>query len=349
MAKGLSGGIGATVAVVAFALLLVVEFGVLCYCFYRRAYLPLRYCKLKSMYVTYGSMVMTFIGCTFAGGYQAVHKEWAICAVTLGWIGMALGVLIFTAMFQMRLYQFLFVFVWKQRAEGLYFIIPTAYIFLLSTIYAAMAFMMQPSIGFAYDPVTNGCVTQNPIYYTGLVIVIIQAGICGGLLYKIRKAESCFGEFKKFAIIYGVSMLSGVIALAMRIVAQNTGKLVLAGIVTIVVVCLSQQVYFWMILGYTVYNCARFPQAYQSRFVETIDTNGLSEVYELACRYPLGEIASMSEIGRSRNVSARHSNATGSSRFSGNIPAPEPDSKKQPTKPQQPAPEGGEALSYYGM
>ncbi|KAJ2906383.1 hypothetical protein GGI21_004046, partial [Coemansia aciculifera] len=298
MSEALSGGIGATVVVAAFAVILVAEFGALCYCFYRRAYLPLRYCKLKSMYVTYVTMVMTFIGCVYAGGYQNSHKEWAVCAVTLGWIGMALGVLAFIALFQMRLYQFLFVFVWNQRAEGLYFIIPTAYMFTLSTIYAAMAFMMQPSVGFAYDPATTGCVTQNPIYYTGVVFVIIQAGICGGLLYKIRKAETCFKEFRNFAIIYGVALAAGVIAFAMRIVAQNTGKLVLAGVVTIAVVCLSQQVYFWMILGRTLYNCVRFPQEFQADFVQKIDDSGLSEVYELACRYPLGGITTMSEVGR---------------------------------------------------
>ncbi|KAJ2459460.1 hypothetical protein GGF42_001456 [Coemansia sp. RSA 2424] len=309
------------------------------------------------MYVTYASMVMTFIGCTYAGGYQDVYKEWAICAVTLGWIGMALGVLLFIALFQIRVYQFLFVFVWKQRTEGIYFIIPTAYISLLSTIYAAMAFIMQTNVGFAYDPATNGCVAQNPIYYTGVALVVIQASICGGLIYKVRTAESCFNEVRKFAIMYGVALLAGIIALAMRIVAQNTGKLVLAGIVTLVVVCLSQQVYFWMILGPTVYNCARHAQEFQNNFVGQIDARGLSEVYELACRYPLGEITSMSEVGRSRNVSARHSRATGTSRFSGNIPAPGLDSEQeqeqvqvqQQVKQQEPARQSGEALVYYSM
>ncbi|KAJ2886296.1 hypothetical protein H4R27_000784 [Coemansia aciculifera] len=261
---------------------------------------------------------------------------------------MALGVLMFNAMLQMRIYQFLFVFVWKQRAEGLYFIIPTAYIFLLSTIYAAVAFMMQPSLGFAYDPDTNGCLAQNPIYFTGVALVVIQAGITGGLLYKVRKAESCFNEFKEFAIIAGVALFAGIVALALRIVAQNTGKLVLAGVVTIAVVCLSQQVYFWLILGRTVYNCARHGEKFQRDFVEKIDANGLSEVYEMACRYPLGEISSMSDAGRSRNVSARQSGATAGSRFSGNIPAPENESK-QPQQAKQPARQSGEALSYYGM
>ncbi|KAJ2029975.1 hypothetical protein IWW57_001402 [Coemansia sp. S610] len=208
-----------------------------------------------------------------------------------------------------------------------------------------MAFMMPPSTGFAYNPDTNGCLARDPIYYTGVTLVVIQAGLIGGLLYRARKAESCFHEFRDFAIISGVAAVAGIAALALRIVAQSTGKLVLTGVATIAVVCLSQQVYFWLIMGRTVYNCARHPEKFQRDFVEKIDANGMSEVYEMACRYPLGEISSMSDAGRSRNVSARQSGATAGSRFSGNIPAPESASQPQG---KLPAEKSGEALIYYG-
>ncbi|KAJ2733206.1 hypothetical protein IW152_003278, partial [Coemansia sp. BCRC 34962] len=230
-------------------------------------------------------------------------------------------------------------------AEGLYFIIPTAYVTILSAVYATMSFMMPPSSGFAYNPDTNGCLAQDPIYYTGVTLVVIQAGLIGGLLYKVRKAESCFNEFREFAIISVAAAFAGIAALVLRIVAQNTGKLVLTGVATIAIVCLSQQVYFWLILGRAVYNCVRHSEQFQKDFVEKIDANGMSEVYEMACRYPLGEISSMSDAGRSRNVSARQSGATAGSRFSGNIPAPE-NGSQQPTK--QPTQKNGEALIYYG-
>ncbi|KAJ2006848.1 hypothetical protein GGI04_001732 [Coemansia thaxteri] len=256
----------------------------------------------------------------------------------------------FIATLQMRIYRFLFVFVRKQQAEGVYFILPIVYIFLLSIVYAAIAFIVSPSVGFAYDPNTNICLANNPIYYTGVALVVIQTCVTGALLYKVRKAKSCFSEFKIFCIIAGVGVLAGVIALALRIVAQHTDKLVLTGVLTIVVVCLWQQVGFWLIIGRAFYSCIRHNERYQREFIDKIDANDLSEVYELACRCPLGEITALSDAERSRNASIRHSDGTAKSRFSGNIPAPEVGPEQQQIRRQQSMRKSnGVLLSYYGM
>ncbi|KAJ2847462.1 hypothetical protein GGI22_005969, partial [Coemansia erecta] len=70
------------------------------------------------MNLTYVSMVMTFIGCVNISGFSGASKQWSICAVALGWLGMALGVFAFIALFQMRVYSYLSIFTMKRRPTG---------------------------------------------------------------------------------------------------------------------------------------------------------------------------------------------------------------------------------------
>ncbi|KAI7835090.1 hypothetical protein BX661DRAFT_168257 [Kickxella alabastrina] len=67
-------------------LALMVNFTVLVYSYIKREYTPLKSQNLSNMYFTYVSMVMSFIGSVFIGSSRYAVKEWAVCAVTIGWL-----------------------------------------------------------------------------------------------------------------------------------------------------------------------------------------------------------------------------------------------------------------------
>ncbi|KAJ1947073.1 hypothetical protein GGF37_000708 [Kickxella alabastrina] len=296
-------------------LALMVNFTVLVYSYIKREYTPLKSQNLSNMYFTYVSMVMSFIGSVFIGSSRYAVKEWAVCAVTIGWLGMSIGVLMFVAMFQMRLYRYINVFVLKRQPKGIFLIIPSIYLVSVSVVYAALAFVLDSNAGYGYDIKSNMCIVQSPIFLAGMGVLIIQGLVVCGMLVKARKMESCFGEFKKMLIVTGILTLSGILTIAFKYAKFGPDGQVLAGILKLLAVFIPQQAYFYIILGPPIYHSLRDSEAYYRVFVERIEKQGLAQLYEMASKCYMGEISNMSESGRSRYASMQ-------SNFSGNMPAP---------------------------
>ncbi|KAJ2233094.1 hypothetical protein H4R99_001999 [Coemansia sp. RSA 1722] len=275
------------------------------------------------MYFTYISMMLSFIGSVFVSNSQFANKEWAVCAVTIGWLGMSLGVLMFVALLLMRIYRYINVFLLKRRATGIYFIIPVAYLVAVSTLYAVLSFVINPKSGYSYDPKTNMCVVATPLYVVGVVLLAIQGIIMCVMLVKARKMECCFNEYKIMIITVGVCFVAGIIILVLRFVKIGSDNMA-SGILKIIFMFIPQQVYFFLILGPPIYHSLRDSEEYLAYFIDTIEKRGLSPIYEMAGKCTLGEISGMSEYGQSRNISMQ-SGYTQASRFSGNVPAPSSD------------------------
>ncbi|KAJ2884184.1 hypothetical protein FB639_002009 [Coemansia asiatica] len=263
---------------------------------------------------------MSFIGSVFVSNSQFANKEWAVCAVTIGWLGMALGVLMFVALLLMRIYKYINVFLLKRRATGIYFILPVAYLVSVSTMYAILSFVVSPKSGYSYDSKTNMCIVGTPLYVIGVVLLAIQGVIICAMLVKARKMECCFNEFRNMLISVGVCIVCGIIVLALRFVKIGSDNMA-SGILKIIFMFIPQQVYFFLILGPPIYHSLKHGEEHLAHFIETIEKHGLAPIYEMAGKCSLGEISSMSESGRSRNISMQ-SGYTEASQFSGNVPAP---------------------------
>ncbi|KAJ1811696.1 hypothetical protein LPJ56_000336 [Coemansia sp. RSA 2599] len=319
---GKTNSAGEIAIVVICSLVLVTNFAALVYCYFKRNYLPIKSLNLVNMYFTYVSMMMSFIGSVFVSNSQFANKEWAVCAVTIGWLGMSLGVLMFVALLLMRIYRYINVFLLKRRATGIYFIVPVAYLISVSTLYAILSFVVDPKSAYSYDPKANMCVVGTPLYVVGVVLLAIQGIAICAMLIKARKMECCFNEYRNMVITVGVCILSGIIVLVLRFVKIGSDNMA-GGILKIIFMFIPQQVYFFLVLGPSIYHSLRNSDDYLSYFIATIEQHGLSPIYEMAGKCTLGEISGMSETGQSRNLSMQ-SGYTEASRFSGNVPAPHP-------------------------
>ncbi|KAJ1995909.1 hypothetical protein GGI25_000216 [Coemansia spiralis] len=304
------------------SLLLAINFVCLAYCYWKRNYLPLKACNMPNMTLTYVAMLMSFVGSANIASFSSTSKNWSVCAVTLGWLGMSLGIFAFIALFQMRVYTYLNVFVWMRRAMGIYFIVPVLYMVLLSVIYAVVAFVLPPNIGFEYVTSTNTCLTHDPLYFVGMAFILIQSIILCVLLVKTRKMNSCFNEHRVSLINFCVCIVAGIILLALGRVDFGDNQLALSGILKILFVVIPQQVYFYVTLAPTVYHMVMHGEEYQNQFVTAIREKGLSQVYEMACKCPLGEISNIVVGEKARGVSMDGSVYSDSSNFSGNVPGP---------------------------
>ncbi|KAJ1798520.1 hypothetical protein LPJ59_002441 [Coemansia sp. RSA 2399] len=354
MSAETSSGGGIAIIVIC-SILLSLNFACLAYCFWKRSYLPLKACNMTNMNLTYVSMVMTFIGCVNISGFSGTSKQWSICAVALGWLGMALGVFAFIALFQMRVYSYLNIFAMKRRPTGMHFIIPISYLVMISVVYAIVAFILPPTTGYAYDSSTNSCYANDTVYFVGLAFVIIQAVVLFCLLMKIRKMECCFHETRNAFINFIVCAVCGFVLLALGRINFSDDKLALAGVLKVLFVVIPQQVYFYLNLGPTIYNMYARSDKYYSTFISAIEEKGLAHEYEILCRCALGELSKMRAEGKPRGVSMDGSEAGSdcgseysvSSNFSGNVPGPE---HIQPQHPAyiQASPNGG-AVPYYGI
>ncbi|KAJ1668473.1 hypothetical protein EV178_000505 [Coemansia sp. RSA 1646] len=355
MAAETSNGGGIAIIVIC-SLLLTLNFACLIYCFWKRNYLPLKACNMTNMNLTYTSMVMTFIGSVNIAGFSGKSKVWSVCAVSLGWLGMALGVFAFIALFQMRVYTYLNIFILNRRATGVYFIIPVAYVVMISIIYAIIAFILPPTSGFAYISETNACFTNNTMYFIGLAFVIVQAVVLLLFLVKIRKMECCFHESRNAIINFIVCAVFGFILLALGRINFSDDKLALAGILKIFFIVVPQQIYFYMNLGPTIYHLFIHANEYNDKFINTIEERGLAQVYELVCKCPLGEISNMSAEGKTRGISMDGSEAGSncgseysvSSNFSGNVPGPDNNQPQHPAHHTQTSP-NGQTLPFYSI
>ncbi|KAJ2162894.1 hypothetical protein GGF46_000277 [Coemansia sp. RSA 552] len=317
---GNSNGGGIAIIVIC-SLILAFEFGIMGYCIWKRKYLPLKATNLVNMQLTYASMVMTFVGAAAAASFSSSGKDWMVCTVSVGWVGMALGGLAFIALLQLRVYSYVNIFIWNRRATGVYFYAPVIYMVLLSIIYAGLAFLLSSTTGFSYIEETNVCRAQGGIYYTGMVFMIIQALVVCVVLFKARTMECCFWEYKKMLIAFGIAAVCGIVLIAIHHVSFGSGQQAMPGILNILFSFLPQQVYFCMILGPPVYHCIFHGDNYLHEYVDLIEEMGMSGVYELIGKCPMGEISDLSDAGRSQRGTfvSRRSN---SSNFSGNEPAP---------------------------
>ncbi|KAJ2302407.1 hypothetical protein IWW55_003433 [Coemansia sp. RSA 2706] len=335
---------GGTAIIVLGSLVLVLDLAVIAYCIWKRAYLPLKASGLINMYLTYLAMVMTFIGAASAASFSSSSKDWMVCTVTVGWLGMALGALAFVALLQLRVYSYVNIFMWNRRATGIYFIVPVIYMVLLSVLYAALSFLLPSSVGFEYVEATNVCTANGGIYYMGMALMIIQALVLCALLVKARTMESCFYEYRKMLAVFVTSAICGIVVLAVQHVHFGDDQKAVAGILSIVFSFIPQQVYFYVVLGPPVYHSLRHSDYYLHEYVDTIEESGLSQVYELIGKCPLGEISDMSDAGKSRRASIA-SRASNSSNFSGNEPAPV---CSPPLARNSNIRQSGALLSYYG-
>ncbi|KAJ1736166.1 hypothetical protein LPJ61_000125 [Coemansia biformis] len=342
MAGGSNGG-GIAIIVIC-VLIILCNFAAATYCFIRRKYLPIKARNLPNMYLTCVAILMTFIGNVNTATFSGAGKEWMICTIAVGWLGMALGGMVFVAMLQLRAYSYFSVFILRRRAVGVFFILPVAYLIMLSVIYGALAFILAPSVGFDYIANDNTCVAGAGIYYTGMVFMIIQILVLGLLLFKARKMVSCFHEFRTMLIVYGVGVLCAIILVAINHVKWSSDQLVVYGILKILFAFIPQQVYFWIILAMPIYHSFRHPGSYLHSFVETVEEKGLSQVYEMAGKCPLGEISDLSDAGKSRRVTMDSQHSAGSN-FSGNEPGP---ICSPPLPRADNVRQSGPLLSYYG-
>ncbi|KAJ2789306.1 hypothetical protein H4R21_006775, partial [Coemansia helicoidea] len=194
-----------------------------------------------------------------------------------------------------------------------------------------------------YVPVANTCVVHGGMYYAGMVFILIQILLLGALLFLSRKVESCFHELRTMLIVYGVCVLCAVILVAINHVKWGDDQLVAYGVLKILFALIPQQAYFWSILAVPIYHSFRHADSYLHTFVERIEERGLSQVYELICKSPLGEISNLSDAEKSRRDTLESRQSVGSN-FSGNEPAPvcspplpRPDNARQ----------SGPLLSYY--
>ncbi|KAJ2505808.1 hypothetical protein H4217_009157 [Coemansia sp. RSA 1939] len=249
---------------------------------------------------------------------------------------MALGELAFISLFQMRVYTYLNIFVSKRRATGLYFIIPVAYMLMISIAYAIAAFILPPKTGFMYMPETNVCFTNDPVYFAGMGLIILQAVLLGGLLLKTLKMECCFNERRNAILGFIICVICGIVMLALGRIHFSNDKLALSGILKIIFAVVPQQGYFYLNLGPTIYHMVTHADEYNQRFIGIIEEKGLAHVYELACKSPLGAISSMrvNEEGKPRDINMAEadngSEYSDSSNFSGNVPGPEHANQSQP-------------------
>ncbi|KAJ2851372.1 hypothetical protein IWW36_001139 [Coemansia brasiliensis] len=288
-------------------------------------------------------MVMTFIGAAYAANFSSSSKNWMVCTVTVGWLGMALGALAFAALLQLRVYSYISIFIWNRQATGIYFIVPVLYMGILSIIYSGLSFILPSSSGFEYIETTNVCAANGGIYYFGMALMIIQTLVLCVLLFKSRTMECCFHEHRKILIVSAVCIVCEIIVVAIQHVHFSDDKQTTAGVLKILFSFIPQHVYFYVILGPPVYHSLAHSDRYLQSYVDTIEQSELSHVYELIGKCPMGEISDMSDAGKSRRASMSSQMSIGSN-FSGNEPAPE---CSPPLPRDTNARQSGALLSYY--
>ncbi|KAJ2391584.1 hypothetical protein GGI05_002902 [Coemansia sp. RSA 2603] len=220
----------------------------------------------------------------------------------------------------LRVYNYIGIFMLNRRNTGIYFILPVAYVTSISIIYGVLAFVINPSSGYSYDPAINMCIVGTPIYIVGVVLLAIQGIIMCAMLVKARKMECCFHEYRNMIITFGVCIVAGIVIVVLRFVKIGSDGTA-TGILKMIFIFIPQQVYFYMILGVPIYHSIRNSEQYLTHFIDLVEGRGLSPVYEMAGKCSLGEISNMSEYNQSRTVSMQK-RITGTSQFSGNVPAP---------------------------
>ncbi|KAJ2785793.1 hypothetical protein H4R18_000339 [Coemansia javaensis] len=315
------GAPGGVAVIVICVLVLLVDSAAMVYCFRNRKYLPLKSANLINMYLTYVSMLLTFIGTANVASFAGNGRQWMVCAVAVGWLGMALGGLLFVAMLQMRVYSYVNAFVLNRRATGVFALIPAVYMITLSTLFGILAFVLPTTSGYEYIADTNVCTAHGGIYYMGMALMIIQTLVLGLLMFKARRMESCFNEYRKMLIVCGVCFVCGIVLIGIQHVHFATGQLAVYGALNILFSFIPQHVYFYTILGMPIFRSIRQRDAYLHAFINTIEDKGLAHVYELASKCPLGEISDLSDAGKSRRGTLDSQHSAGSN-FSGNEPGP---------------------------
>ncbi|KAI8326530.1 hypothetical protein GQ54DRAFT_1418 [Martensiomyces pterosporus] len=260
---------------------LLVNFLVLAYAFVHRSYLPLKSKNLPIMYLTYVAMVCWFIGSVYSNHSSYLPKSWLICMATYGWARMSLGIFLFVALFQFRVYQYIAIFLWKRRATGAYLWVPVAYLVLISLSYGLAACLLPQSLGFAYYPETKSCHTQNAIFVSGLCMLALQFGVSVALTFKARKINACFNEYREIVITITLTALASLVSILARWLPGGTNTKYQLATAETFAMFIASQVHFFIILGPPVYHSIVDKDEYLRYFIERMRDLGLAREYDL--------------------------------------------------------------------
>ncbi|KAI8321375.1 hypothetical protein GQ54DRAFT_252414, partial [Martensiomyces pterosporus] len=234
------------------------------------------------MYGTYISMVCLFLGSAYVNQSSYFARSWVICVSTYAWVRMSLGVFMFIGLFQLRVYQYITIFIWKRRAVGKRLWIPIGYVYSISVIYAIASVALPQNHGFDYDSKEDACITQNAIYIFGLVLLGIQLVVTLMLTVKARKINACFNEFREIVAIIVLTCIAGVISACTRWLPSGPNKLFESRLVNTLAIFFATEVNFFIILGPPIYHSIFNKEEHLRYFMRRMKMTNLVRQYEMA-------------------------------------------------------------------
>ncbi|ORX73074.1 hypothetical protein DL89DRAFT_255220 [Linderina pennispora] len=195
---------------------------------------------------------------------------------------MSFGTFLWVALFQLRIWQYLLIFRWKQRAVGRYLLWPAIYVFVLIVPYTVAAILFPPSIGFEYFPENNDCVTKAPVYMFAIAIIVIELCSAIALTYLARNINTCFREFREIVIIISTTVAATVASIIVRWIPNTTGSKFYKGMLDTSFMLIAAQLYLIVLLSKPIYHSIVDPNEYVEYFMHRLRTQNLMQEYSIS-------------------------------------------------------------------
>ncbi|KAI8326528.1 hypothetical protein GQ54DRAFT_307515 [Martensiomyces pterosporus] len=252
------------------------------YAFTQRSYPPLKSRNLPIMYLLYISMVCWFVGSIYVNHSSYMPKSWLICVATFSWLRMSLGVYLFFALFQIRVYFYISIFIWRRAARGKLLWALIAYQSVLSLAYAIVAAVLPKDLGYEYYADSYTCMNHNAIYYVGIGLVVFQFAVSLGLTFKARKINSRFNEFREFVVILTFTFVAGVISICTRMIRGLHDRRSTVDVLDTVAQFIPTQAYFFVVLGPPIYHSIVDRERHLAYFMSRMVEANLVRQYDMA-------------------------------------------------------------------
>ncbi|KAI8326529.1 hypothetical protein GQ54DRAFT_307516 [Martensiomyces pterosporus] len=195
---------------------------------------------------------------------------------------MSLGIYLFFALFQLRVYLYISIFNWKRRAKGVYLWVPIGYHVAVPLAYAIVAAALPQSLGYGYSPDTYTCMNHDAIYYIGIGLTAFQFLISAGLTFKARKINTCFNEFREFVIILAIAMVAGVLSICTRMMSGWQDRSYTVDALDTAAEFIPAQAYFFVVLGPPIYHSIVDKDEYLAYFMRKMLKANLVRQYDMS-------------------------------------------------------------------
>ncbi|ORX73072.1 hypothetical protein DL89DRAFT_265228 [Linderina pennispora] len=251
------------------------------YAYANRSYLPLKAKNIPLMIYTFISSVLWYFGDIYTFFTLPKYNR-VTCVAANSWLRMCLGGYLWMSLFQARLYQYISIFIWKQRVKGKYFWYPMIYMVSIPLVYGIVSIALPEENGIRYVPERKGCDGSMNLFYMSISFCFLQMLAFIFVLFYSRHINTCFSEYRQVVWCFIVACVCLIIGIATAWIPLTPERIFIFGALNTMLPILVAQVYFFVILGPPVFHCMFNRQKHLSYFAQRLRESNMTREYQLA-------------------------------------------------------------------